>query len=57
MDLLSLIVVVAIIGFALWLVTTYVPMPAPVKTTLVVLVVLLIVLSVLRIVVGPVRVP
>jgi len=57
MDLLSLIVVVAILGFALWLVTTYVPMPAPMKTALLVIVILLILIWVARIAVGPVRIP
>ena len=31
MPLISLIVYIAVIGVVLWLVTTYIPMPAPIK--------------------------
>lgn len=31
MPLISLIVYIAVIGLVLWLVTTYIPMPAPIK--------------------------
>jgi len=48
MDLLTLIVTLAVIGFVLWLLVTYVPMPPPFRTALVVLVVLLVVLWVIR---------
>jgi hypothetical protein len=48
MDLLSLIVGVALVGFVLWIVTNYVPMPPVIKTTLIVLVALLLVLWVAR---------
>ena len=59
MDLLMLIVVLAVIGFALWLVVTYVPMPTPFKQGLVVLVVLLLVVWLVRLLLGgaTVRVP
>jgi hypothetical protein len=50
MDLISLVVVLAILGFVLWLVTTYIPMPPPFKNVLIVIVVLLVVLWVLRVV-------
>lgn len=39
MDLISLIVVLAVVGLVWWLVTTYIPLPAPVKTVITVLVV------------------
>lgn len=42
MPLINLILIVAIIGFVLWLVTTYVPMPQSIKTILVVFVALMI---------------
>jgi len=48
MDLISFIVGVALVGFVLWLVITYVPMPQPFKQALIVIVVLLVVLWVLR---------
>jgi hypothetical protein len=57
MDLISAIVIVAVVGFAVWLVVTYVPMPAPFKTILIAFVALILVLWLLRIVVGPVVVP
>ena len=46
--LLVALVVFAILGFACWLVITYVPMPAPLKNALVVVVVLLFLLYVVR---------
>ena len=49
MDVLALIVTLAVVGFLLWVVTTYVPMPPPFKQVLVVLVVLLILIWFLRI--------
>jgi uncharacterized protein YhhL (DUF1145 family) len=48
MDLLSLIIVVALIGFVLWLVNAYVPMPGPWKTALNVIAALLLVIWVLQ---------
>jgi hypothetical protein len=48
MDLITLIITLAVIGFVLWLLVTYVPMPPPFRTALVVLVVLLVVLWVIR---------
>lgn len=51
MDLLSLvtlIVILAVIGFAVWLVITYVPMPEPFKRALVVIVVLALLLWAVR---------
>lgn len=37
MDLISLLVVVIVIGVVLWLIQTYVPMPAPFKTLVMVI--------------------
>lgn len=47
-DLVRLLVVIVVLGVCLWLIQTYVPMAAPVKTLLTVVVVLIIVLWVLR---------
>lgn len=44
MPILTLVVYLALIGLAVWLVTTYVPMPDPIKKLIVVVVVVLIVL-------------
>ncbi len=40
MPLLSLVLTLAVIGLIIWLVTTYVPMPAPVKTVIIAIVVI-----------------
>jgi hypothetical protein len=47
-DIIRLLVVIVVLGVCLWLVNTYVPMAAPIKTLLTVVVVLLIVLWLLR---------
>ena len=52
MDLLSLIVTFAVIGFYLYLVLTYIPMPDPMKQALIVLVVLVLVVWVARTLLG-----
>jgi len=52
MGLIDLIVAFALIGFCLWLVITYVPMPAPMSQALVVIVVIVIVLYVARMLLG-----
>lgn len=54
MDLITLIVVLAFVGFVTWILVTYVPMPPPFKQVLVGIVILLVVLWVVRILVGPV---
>ena len=41
MDIISLIVVLAVLGLVFWLVTTYIPMPQPVKTVITVLAVVI----------------
>jgi len=40
MDIVSLIVVLVVLGVIWWLVTTYIPMPAPMKTVITVIVVI-----------------
>jgi len=47
-DLVRLLVGIVILGVCLWLIQTYVPMAAPIKTLLTVVVVLVIVLWLLR---------
>ena len=51
-DPITLIIVLAILGFCVWLVITYIPMPAPIRTAIVVIVVLVIVLYVVRLLLG-----
>ena len=48
LSLVTLIVILAIVGFATWLVITYVPMPPPFRTALVVIVVLVLLLWFVR---------
>lgn len=55
-DLITLIVVLALIGFCLWLVLTYIPMPPPFKTALIVVIVVLIILYLVRLLVGDLRI-
>jgi hypothetical protein len=49
MPIIQIIVVLAVIGFILWLVTTYIPMSPPIKTVITVLVIVLVVLWLLNI--------
>ena len=55
MPLISFIIVMAVVGFAVWLLTTYVPMPDPIKVAIIVLVVIVLVVWVLNLIgfVGP----
>ncbi len=48
-DLAQTIIVLAIFGLIWWLVTTYIPMPAPVKTVITVLCVVVLCLWLLQI--------
>jgi len=48
MDLISLIVVLAVVGLVWWLVTTYIPMPAPIKTVITVIAVLILCIWILQ---------
>lgn len=52
MGLIELVLTIAVIGFLVWLIITYIPMPEPFKTGIVVIVVICIVLFVLRLFVG-----
>lgn len=47
-SLLSVIVVLAIVGFAVWLVVTYIPMPDPMRKVIIVLVVLVLLVWMVR---------
>jgi len=48
MDLISIIVVLVVVGVILWLVQTYIPMLAPIKTVITVVVVLFLCIWLLR---------
>lgn len=50
MDIITLIVALAVIGLIWWLVTTYIPMPAPMKTVITVVAVLALCLFLLNMV-------
>jgi hypothetical protein len=54
LDLLSLVVGVAILGFVLWLIATYIPMPPLYKQVVTVVVVILVVVWLVRVLLGPV---
>ena len=49
MDIIQLLVVLIIVGVVLWLVQTYIPMAAPVKTIITVVVILFLCLWLLRV--------
>ncbi len=49
MDLITLLLVVALAGFLVYLITEYIPMPAPFKTAIIVIAVIVMVLYVLRV--------
>lgn len=46
--MISLVIYLAILGFLVWLLITYVPMPQPIKTAIIVVVVVMIILYLLR---------
>lgn len=48
MGLIELLVVLAIVGVIVWLLTTYVPMPSPIRTVIVVIAALACLLYALR---------
>jgi hypothetical protein len=54
-SLISLIVVLAVVGFLLWMIQTYIPMSPPFKNVITVIVVLVLVLWLLSVfgIVGP----
>lgn len=47
MSLVSLIVIIAVIGLFVWLITAYVPMPQPFKTAILIVALLVVVLLIL----------
>jgi hypothetical protein len=49
MDLISLVLYLAVAGFLVWLIVTYIPMPDPIKQTIIVLVVICMVVLIIRI--------
>lgn len=48
MDLISLLVVLVVVGLVWWLVTTYLPLPPPVKTIITVIGVLILCIFLLQ---------
>lgn len=46
--MISLLITLAVVGVILWLVLTYIPMPAPIKQVIIVVAVICIVVYVLR---------
>jgi hypothetical protein len=48
MDLIQLVIVLAVLGFIWYLLTTYIPMPAPIKTVITVICVLVLCLMLLQ---------
>lgn len=52
MGLIELVVLLAVVGFLVWMVVTYIPMPPPFKTAIIAIVVIVLVLWVLRMFVG-----
>lgn len=55
MGLIQLILIIAVVGFILYLIETYIPMPAPFKLVIQVIIVIVLLLWVLQLfgVVGP----
>jgi len=47
MDVVHLVIVLAVLGFALWLLLNYVPMPAPFKQVIIAIVALALIIAVL----------
>lgn len=57
MGLIEFIVLCAVLGLVAYLVTTYVPMPAPIKTIIIVAVALVLLLILVRALIGDVSMP
>lgn len=57
MGLLEFVVIAAVLGLAVYLVTTYVPMPPPVRTIIIAAVCLVLLLILIRGLVGDVTLP
>lgn len=52
MDIVTFMIAFVIIGFCLWLVITYIPMPAPMPQVLIVIVVILMIILLARLLLG-----
>lgn len=48
MGLLELVLTLAVVGFVVWLITTYIPMPQPIKVAIIVLVVVVMIFVIMR---------
>ena len=60
LELITLVVVLAVIGFAVYVVITYIPMPDPFRKAIIVIVVLVLLLYVARMLLGgggPLKLP
>jgi len=57
MDLISFLILAVLLGLAVWVINTYVPLPQPIKTIILVAVCLVLVLVLIRALVGEVRFP
>ena len=57
MGLLEFIIVAAVIGLAVYLITTYIPMPPPIRTIIIVAACLVLLLILVRGLVGDVMLP
>lgn len=49
MTLIGLLLTLALFGFLLWLITTYIPMPAPIRQVIIVIAVIVLILWLLSI--------
>jgi len=48
MGLIELVLTIAVVGFIVWLVITYIPMPQPIRMAIIVLVVVVVIFIILR---------
>ena len=51
-ELITLVLMLALVGFLCWLVVTYIPMPEPFPKVIVVIIVIVVILYALRLLVG-----
>ena len=52
MALVTLLIVLAVVGFVVWLIVTYIPMPEPFRKVIIVIVVLVLLLYVVQLLLG-----
>lgn len=57
MGLIELVLILAVVGFLVYLIVTYVPMPEPFAKVIIVFVVVVLVLFLLRALVGDIAIP